>query len=271
MCSAPRPAIAVSRKRIAVTQSKLALVTGGNRGLGRSEALALARTGVDVVITFRSHDEEAAKVVAEVEALGRRAVALHLDTSAPETFAEFVETLRAAIASTWNRDDLNVVVNNAGHAGWTPLGAIDVDVVRSLLDVHVVGVIMLTDALMPMVADGGRVINTSTGLARFTGDFGYAVYAAAKGAVEVWTRYLAKELGPRRITVNTIAPGATGTDFAGGVLRDNEAVRTGLANVIAMGQVGDPDAIGSAVAAIASDDMGWVTGQRLEASGGMLL
>lgn len=254
-----------------MTQSKLALVTGGNRGLGRSEALALGRTGVDVVITYRSHDEEAAKVVAEVEALGRRAVALHLDTSAPETFAGFVEALRVAIASTWDRDDLDVVVNNAGHAGWTPLGAIDVDVVRSLLDVHVVGVIMLTDALMPMVADGGRVINTSTGLARFTGDFGYAVYAAAKGAVEVWTRYLAKELGPRRITVNTIAPGATGTDFAGGVLRDNEAVRTGLASVIAMGQVGDPDAIGSAVAAIASDDMGWVTGQRLEASGGMLL
>lgn len=250
---------------------KIALVTGANRGLGRSEALALAADDVDVVVTYRSHEHEAAAVVEEIEALGRRAVALHLDTSHPESFAGFVERLRSVLAQMWGRGDLDIVVNNAGNAGWTPLGDIDLDTVRSLVDVHFVGVVMLTDALLPLVADGGRVINTSSGLSRFSGDFGFSVYASAKGAIEVWTRYLAKELGPRRITVNAIAPGATGTDFGGGSMRDDEEVRAQLGSVIAMGHVGRPDDIGATVAAIASSQMDWVTGQRIEASGGMLL
>jgi NAD(P)-dependent dehydrogenase (short-subunit alcohol dehydrogenase family) len=255
----------------APTTPKIALVTGANRGLGRSSALALAADGVDVVLTYRSHEEEAKAVVAEVEALGRTAVALRLDTARPDTFPAFVDALTAELAATWRRDAFDVLVNNAGHAGWTPLGGIELDAVRSLLDTHVVGVVLLTQALVPHLADGGRIINTSTGLARFTGEFGYSVYASAKGAIEVWTRYLAQELGPRRITVNAIAPGATGTDFAGGALRDDEQVRARLGGVIAMGHVGRPEDIGSAVAAIASDRMGWVTGQRIEASGGMRL
>jgi NAD(P)-dependent dehydrogenase (short-subunit alcohol dehydrogenase family) len=253
-----------------MSDQKIALVTGANRGLGRSEAIALAADGIDVIVTYRSHQNEADDVVSEIEALGRRSVAMHLDVSDPSSFGAFVDRLRTTLA-TWGRDDLDIVVNNAGTAGWTPLGDIELEAVRSLVEVHFVGVVMLTDALVPLVADGGRVINTSTGLARFTGDFGYSVYASTKGAIEVWTRYLAKQLGPRRITVNAIAPGATGTDFAGGLLRDDDDVRAQLGGVIAMGHVGRPDDIGATVAAIASDKMGWVTGQRIESSGGMLL
>lgn len=254
-----------------MSQQKIAIVTGANRGLGRSEALALAADGVDVVVTYRSHEDEAATVVAEIEALGQRGVALHLDASQPSSFAPFVDRLRSDLTQTWGRVDLDILVNNAGNAGWTPLGGITLETVRSLVDVHFVGVVMLTEALLPLVVDGGRVINTSSGLARFSGDFGYSVYASTKGAIDVWTRYLAKELGSRRITVNSIAPGATGTDFGGGLMRDNDDVRAQLGSVIAMGHVGLPEDIGAAVAAIASDKMGWVTGQRIEASGGMLL
>ncbi|MGL5851701.1 MAG: SDR family NAD(P)-dependent oxidoreductase [Phycicoccus sp.] len=253
------------------TQQKIALVTGGNRGLGREEALALAADGADVVITFRSHEDEADAVVAEVEALGRTAAALHLDTGDHDSFAEFGERLDALLRDRWNRDTFDVLVNNAGHADATVLGSITTDHVASLVDVHFTGVVLLTDALVPRLTDGGRIVNTSTGLARFSLAFSYAVYGAVKGAVEVWTRYLAKELGPRGITVNVIAPGATATDFGGGAMRDDDGTRAFLAGTIAMGHVGRPEDIGAAVAAIASDRMRWVTGQRIEASGGMLL
>lgn len=253
------------------TNSRIALVTGANRGLGRSEALALAADGTDVILTFRSHEDEAKAVVAEIEALGRTAVALRLDIAEPATFDAFAAAVRTTLTETWGRDTFDVLINNAGPAGWTPLGEITAAAVRSLLDSHVLGVVMLTQALAPLVADGGRIINTSSGLARFVGDNGYSVYAAAKGAVEVWTRYLAKELGPRRIAVNAVAPGATATDFGGGALRDDEQTRAQLGAVIAMGHVGVPEDIGTAVAALASDRMGWVTGQRVEVSGGMLL
>lgn len=254
-----------------VPTTRVALVTGGNRGLGREEALALAADGVDVVLTYRRHAQEAAAVVAEVETLGRRAVALPLDTSEHDTFPAFVDTLLATLHGTFGRDTLDVLVNNAGHVSATVLGSITREHIGSLVDVHFTGVVLLTDALVPHLADGGRIVNTSSGLARFSLAFSYAVYGALKGAVEVWTRYLAKELGPRRITVNAIAPGATATDFGGGSVRDDERVRAHLAEVIAMGHVGRPEDIGSAVAALASERMGWVTGQRIEASGGMLL
>lgn len=166
-----------------MSQQKIAIVTGANRGLGRSEALALAADGVDVVVTYRSHEDEAASVVAEIEALGQRGVALHLDASQPSSFAPFVDRLRSDLAQTWGREDLDILVNNAGNAGWTPLGGITLETVRSLVDVHFVGVVMLTEALLPLVVDGGRVINTSSGLARFSGDFGYSVYSSTKGAV----------------------------------------------------------------------------------------
>ena len=250
---------------------RIALVTGGNRGLGREEVLALAADGADVVLTYRSHEDEAKAVVAEVEALGRTAVALRLDTSDHAAFPAFVTGVVTALHETWGRESFDVLVNNAGHADATVLGSITPEHVTGLVDVHFTGVVLLTDALLPHLADGGRTVNTSSGLARFSVAFSYAVYGALKGAIEVWTRYLAKELGPRGITVNAIAPGATATDFGGGSLRDDEGTRAHLAGVIAMGHVGRPEDIGSAVAAIASDRMGWVTGQRIEASGGMLL
>lgn len=253
-----------------MTTTRTALITGGSRGLGRSSALHLAESGADVVLTYRSGADEAADVVALIQATGRRAAALPLDTTDPGSFPGFAEAL-AAVLRGWEREGLDVLVNNAGTAGWTPVGDTVVEDVQALVAVHLTGVVMLVEQLLPVLADGGRIINTSTGLARFTGDTGYSVYAAVKGAVEVYTRYLAKALAPRGITVNTIAPGATGTDFAGGVLRDDDGVRAGLASVIAMGRVGEPDDIGAAVAAIASPGMGWVTGQRIEASGGMLL
>ena len=158
-----------------MSQQKIALVTGANRGLGRSEALALAAHGVDIVVTYRSHEDEAAAVVAEIEAHGRRSVALRLDASEPDSFADFVDRLRSELAKTWGRDDLDILVNNAGNDGWTPLGGIALETVRSLVDVHFVGVVMLTEALVPLVVDGGRVVNTSSGLTRFCGDCGYSI------------------------------------------------------------------------------------------------
>lgn len=246
-------------------------MTGGNRGLGRSSALHLASSGVDVILTYRSHPEEAEAVVEQIRDTGRRAVALQLDTSRPETFAAFADTVRATLSGSFGRESLDILVNNAGHSRSTPIGDTRIEDVRSLLDVHIVGTVMLTEALLPLLADGGRIVNTSSGLARFTGDGSSSVYAATKGAIEVYTRYLAKALGPRRITANTIAPGVVGTDFGGGTNRDNQQVRDHLSTLVAMGRIGEPDDVGAAVASITSEAMGWVTGQRIEASGGMIL
>ncbi|GAA4737360.1 SDR family oxidoreductase [Nocardioides endophyticus] len=253
------------------TSQKIALVTGANRGLGRSEAVALAESGVDVILTYRSNADEAQDVVARIEALGRKAAAYRLDTTEVDSFAAFADDVRRALKDDWGRDSFDVLVNNAGAMLETPLGETTLAQVQQLTAVHFTGPVLLTQELLPLLADGGRIINTSTGLTRFTGDPSYAVYASMKGAIEVYTRYLAKALGSRRIAVNTIAPGATGTDFGGGYLRDSDQVRDHLSGLIAMGHVGDPDDIGAAVAALASDAMGWVTGQRVEASGGMNL
>lgn len=246
------------------------LVTGGSRGLGRAAVLALAESGSDVLLTYRSGAAEAAEVVAAVEARGRRAVALRLDVTEPETFGAFADEVRRALGEL-DRTHLDALVHNAGVAGWTTLGATTAAQVQDLVAVHLTSVVLLTQELVPLVADGGRIVTTSTGLARFVGAFGYSVYAAVKGAVEVYTRYLAQELGPRRIAVNAVAPGPTATDFAGGVLRDDDEVRAHLAQVVAMGGVGEPEDVGAVVAAVAGPAMGWVTGQRIEASGGMNL
>ncbi|WP_166996836.1 SDR family NAD(P)-dependent oxidoreductase [Paramicrobacterium fandaimingii] len=252
-------------------QKRIALVTGSNRGIGRSEALALARSGVDVIVTYRTGEQQATGVVDEIAALGRRARALQLDVTDSDSFDAFAARVRTELADGWGRDSIDILVNNAGAAAWTPLGTIEAQTVRDAFEIHVVGVVMLTQTLEPLIADGGRIINTSSGLSRFVGENGYSIYAATKGAIEVWTRYLAQGLAPRGITVNAIAPGATATDFGGGALRDDDRVREFLSGVIAMGHVGGPDDIGSAVAGLASENMGWVTGQRVEASGGMRL
>jgi NAD(P)-dependent dehydrogenase (short-subunit alcohol dehydrogenase family) len=253
----------------ASSPSPLTLITGGSRGLGRSMALAVARQGHDVLITYRSQQAEAAAVVAEIEALGQRAAALPLDVGQSDTFDTFADAVRAQLA-VWNRDRVDHLVNNAGmgvHAAFTETTRAQFD---ALVDVHLKGPFFLTQTLLPLIADGGRIINISSGLARFALP-GYAAYSAMKGAMEVLTRYQAKELGARGIAVNIVAPGAIETDFGGGAVRDNAQLNAFVASQTALGRVGLPDDIGGVVASLLSPANRWVNAQRIEASGGMFL
>jgi len=251
-------------------KTPIALVTGGSRGLGKSMALHLAQAGVDLVITYRTGAKEAADVVAAVEAKGRKAVALSLDVTDSRSFGAFAERLSAELTRVWSRDRFDYLVNNAGmgiHAAFAETTEAQFD---ELMNAHLKGPFFLTQRLLGLIADGGRILNVSSGLARFSLP-GYAAYAMMKGGVEVFTRYLARELGARGITANTLAPGPIETDFGGGVVRDNPGLNAQLANSAALGRVGRPDDIGAAVALLLSSDAGWVTGQRIEASGGTLI
>ena len=249
---------------------KIALITGGSRGLGRSAALHLAAQGVDVIVTYRNQAGEAAAVVAEAERRGARAAALALDTGVIASFADFAVALRTVLRERWQREQFDFLVNNAGmglHAGFAETTEAQFD---ALVNVHFKGVFFLTQTLLPLIADGGRILNVSSGLARFSLP-GMSAYAAMKGAVEVLTRYLAKELGARKITANVIAPGAIETDFAGGMVRDDPQMNAAVAAQTALGRVGLPDDIGGAIAALLSEGTGWINGQRIEASGGVQL
>ncbi|MEO1083556.1 MAG: SDR family oxidoreductase [Acidobacteriota bacterium] len=246
-----------------------ALVTGGSRGLGRSTVLHLARHGVDVIFTYRSRADAADEVARRAEAAGVRAAALPLDQGKTADFAAFGARVDDQLR-TWGRDRLDYLVNNAGIGIHQSFAETTEETFDQLINIHLKGVFFLTQELLPRIADGGRILNTSTGLARFTLP-GYAAYASMKGAVEVLTRYLAQELGPRGISVNVVAPGAIETDFGGGVVRDDPAVNQYIAESTAMGRVGRPDDIGGAVAGLLVGDMQWMTGQRLELSGGQSL
>jgi NAD(P)-dependent dehydrogenase (short-subunit alcohol dehydrogenase family) len=252
------------------TTSRIALVTGASRGLGRNTALKLAEQGVDVIVTYKGSEKEAQAVVGEIKALGRRAVALQLDVADSRSFGAFAERVKTALARTWQRQRFDHLVNNAGigvHASFAETTEEQFDL---LANVHLKGTFFLTQKLLPLIEDGGRIVNISSGLARFSFP-GYAAYAAMKGGIEVLTRYMAKELGPRGITVNTIAPGAIETDFGGGAVRDNAQLNAQIAGVTALGRAGLPDDVGGAVAALLSAGTGWITGQRIEVSGGMML
>jgi NAD(P)-dependent dehydrogenase (short-subunit alcohol dehydrogenase family) len=253
-----------------VTEQKIALVTGGNRGLGRASALHLAKAGVDVIVTYRSSRGEADAVVAAVTEMGRKGAALRLDTGDTAGFEEFAGRLRGLLQSTWGRSTFDYLHNNAGNGVTASFADTTEKEFDELVSVHLKGVFFLTQRLLPLISDGGAIVNVSTGLTRFCGP-GLSAYAAVKGAVEVLTRYQAKELGPRGIRVNTIAPGATATDFGGGAMRDDEQVRGYLAAQVALGRVGEPDDIGAAVAALFADDNHWMTAQRVEVSGGQQL
>ena len=250
--------------------SKITLITGGSRGLGRNTALHVARQGGDVVLTYRSNAEEAQAAVAEIARLGRVAVALPLDTGEVATFAAFAERLRDVLRDTWQRDTFDHLVNNAGHGDVAPIADTTEAQFDRLVDVHFKGVFFLTQALLPLIADGGRIVNLSSGLTRFALP-GYAAYAATKGAVEVLTCYLAKELGARGIAVNTVAPGAIETDFGGGAVRDNPQVNQYIAGLTALGRAGVADDIGPMIASLLGEANRWVNAQRIEVSGGQAI
>ena len=248
----------------------LSLITGASRGLGRNTALSVARMGGDVILTYRTNAAEADAVVAEIAALGRNAVALQLDTGAAAAFPAFVERLREVLRETWQRDRFDHLVNNAGHGEVAPIADTTEAQFDRLVDVHFKGVFFLTQALLPLIADGGRIVNLSTGLTRFAYP-GYAAYAAAKAAVEVLTVYMAKEFGARGIAVNAVAPGAIETDFGGGAVRDNPEINRHLAGITALGRVGVPDDIGAMIASLLGDANRWVNAQRIEVSGGQAI
>ncbi len=250
--------------------NKMALITGGSRGLGRAGALALAAEGCDVIITYHSNTEAADSLVKEVEWAGQQALALKLDTANMDSFSPFVKDLRQQLSAKFGRDTLDYLVNNAGVGINAPFADTTQEQVDTLLNMHVKGPYFLTQSLLPVIADGGAIVNVSSGLSRFSFP-GYSAYGMAKGAVEVMTRYMAKELGPRKIRVNTLAPGAIETDFRGGEVRDNHALNQAIASQTALGRVGLPDDIGGAIATLLSDKSYWINGQRVEASGGMML
>ncbi|AKQ63192.1 Short-chain dehydrogenase/reductase SDR [Myxococcus hansupus] len=250
--------------------TRVALITGGSRGLGRSMALHLAARGTGILLTYRGGAAEAAETVKQIEAAGGKAVALQLDVGDTKGFDAFVERVRTELGRHFGRERLDVLVNNAGigiHASFAETTEAQFD---ELMNIHLKGAFFLTQRLLPVLADGGRILNISTGLARFTFP-GYAAYAAMKAGVEALTRYMAKELGPRGIAVNVLAPGPVETDFRDGAVRDSPEMKKALSAQTALGRVGLPDDIGGIAAALLAPEGGWVTGQRIEASGGIFL
>jgi NAD(P)-dependent dehydrogenase (short-subunit alcohol dehydrogenase family) len=246
---------------------KVALVTGGSRGLGRNTVLSLAQRGVDCIFTYHSHRAEAEKVVGLAADAGQRAVALQLDTGDVSAFDGFVASVRQALGK-WGSERFDFLVNNAGTSHHNSIEKTTEVELDALYNVHFKGVFFLTQKLLPLINDGGRIVNVSSGLTRIIVP-GSAPYAAMKGAIEVLTRYMAKELGPRRIAVNVVAPGAIATDFSNGLVRDNPVVNKHIAELTALGRVGLPDDIGPMIASLLSEENRWVNAQRIEASGGM--
>jgi len=248
---------------------KIAIITGGSRGLGANAALKLATRNTDLIITYKQNKAAADEVVSSITTLGARATALHLDSGSISGIPDFITQVQETLAQ-WGSERFDILINNAGmglHAAFSDVTEAQFD---ALMNVHLKSVFFLTQALVPLMADGGRILNVSSGLARFTMP-GYSVYASMKGAIEVLTRYLAKELGHRGISVNVLAPGAIETDFGGGTVRDNKQVNSLIASGTALGRVGLPDDIGDLIAALVSDDCRWVNAQRIEASGGVFI
>jgi len=249
--------------------NKIAIITGGSRGLGRNTALNLAQRGVDILFTWRVNQKGAESLVREVEALGRKAAGFRLDTGDLRAFDAFVAEVRKTLES-WGRDRFDYLVNNAGNSQHINIDKVTEADFDAVVNVHFKGVYFLTQKLLPLINDGGRIVNVSSGLTRVAMP-GSSVYGAAKGAVEVLTRYLARELGSRGIAANVVAPGAIQTDFSGGMVRDNPEVNKRVAEMTALGRAGVPDDVGPMIAALLSDENRWVNGQRIEVSGGMAL
>ena len=248
--------------------SKIAFVTGGSRGLGKDMALELAKKGFDVIITYQSKSELAQEVVSDVQKLGKKAAALQLDVADAPSFDQFVGTLAATLKTVFQSDTISAVVNNAGVGMYASFADTSMAQFDNMVNIHLKAPFFLTQKLLPMLQDGGSVVNISSGLARFSYN-GYAAYAIMKAAVESLSRYQALELGARKIRVNTVAPGAIATDFGGGTVRDNEHVNAMIASSTSLGRVGLPHDIGSVVAFLCSDEAKWINAQRIEVAGGI--
>jgi len=253
-----------------MTDSKIALVTGGSRGLGRDMAINLAKKGIDVVITYHTNKSAADEVVAEIEKLGRTGKALQLDTSVVKSFDGFFAQLAEYLKAEKGRDNFDFLINNAGTGLYVPFLETTEEQFDEMANIHLKGVYFLSQKAVSLLADGGRIINISSGLSRFSLPNSSA-YGAMKGGVDVFTRYLAKELASRKITANVVAPGAIATEFGGGENRDNEKKRALISGATALGRVGEPEDIGGVVAFLCSEDSRWINGQRIEVSGGIFL
>jgi NAD(P)-dependent dehydrogenase (short-subunit alcohol dehydrogenase family) len=254
-----------------MTQSpKIALVTGGSRGLGKNMAQCLARHGNDVIVTYLSREKEALAVVTEIKNLGRTAEALPLDVGNIAGLENFVQTLKRCLDDQWGAERFDILVNNAGIGATIPFETATEEDFDRFMNIHFKGVYFLTQKMLPLLRDNGRIVNVSSGTTRFCIP-GYSIYASMKGAIETFTRYMAKDLGPRGITVNVLAPGAVETDFNNAAVRSNPDLNAFIASQTALGRVGQVDDIGEIVAFLASEEAHWITGQRIEASGGMFL
>ncbi|WP_294232832.1 SDR family oxidoreductase [uncultured Chryseobacterium sp.] len=251
-------------------RTKIALVTGGSRGLGKNSAIKIAQKGLDVIITYKSNKEEAEKVVAEIRTLGRKAIAYPLDTKNVNSFDAFIKTVGDHLEENTGSRNIDFLVNNAGTALYSPISEVTEEQLDDVVDIHFKGVFFLTQKFLPFMNEGGGIINISSGLARFA-LAGSSVYGSIKAAVDMLTKYQAKELGARKIKSNVVAPGAIETDFGGGRTRDDEQVNAMVAGITALGRAGLPDDIGGVVAFLCTEDAGWINGQRIEASGGMFL
>ncbi len=250
--------------------NKLALITGGSRGLGRNAAIKLAEKNVNIIFTYHSNEGAAQEVIKEIAALGRKAIAIQSDVRDIEQFELFATKLRSLLKQEFGRESFDYLLNNAGTGLHASIEETSLEELDEMLNTHVKGPFFLTQKLLPLIENGGHIVNISSGLARFSFP-GSAAYAMAKGAVEVMTRYMAKEFAAKGIRVNTVAPGAIATDFRGGAIRDNAQAQAMVSSVTALGRVGEADDIGKIIAAVFSEGFDWVTGQRIEASGGMML
>lgn len=249
-------------------QRKIALVTGGSRGLGKDMALSIARKGIDVILTYRSNEKEAGEVVKEIEGMNQNAAALQLDMAKFDSVDGFVQQLTKTLQSKWNTNNLDFIINNAGIGGTKPFTEVTETFFDEFLNVHFKSIYFLTQKLVPHINEGGSIINISTGTTRFVNP-GYSVYASMKGAMEVLTKYLAKELGAKGIRVNIVAPGPIETDFNNATIRNNPQLKERLAGLSPLNRVGNADDIGGVVAFLCTDDAKWINGQRIEVSGGI--
>ncbi|MCF0056314.1 SDR family NAD(P)-dependent oxidoreductase [Dyadobacter sp. CY356] len=251
-------------------KNKIALITGGSRGLGKDMALRLAEKGIDVIITYNSQLKDAENVVAQIQESGQKAAALQLNTGDIKSFGSFVVQLQDILQNKFAATRFDYLVNNAGIGGYTPIADVTEEAFDELLNIHFKGVYFMTQKMLPILNDGGGIVNVSSGLTRVTVP-GSSVYASMKGAMETFTRYLAKEYGSRGIRANIIAPGAVMTDFGGGHLRNDDNMQKFISNVTALGRPGVAEDIGGVVAFLCSEEARWVNGQRIEISGGMAL